>query len=109
VEQTFCDKPILGRMRDLEALLDAMIVDDVVLAAPLAEGGVGRIVPTCAARGLPFHTLVHVPAPPQARPYAESLGNGMYLMSLERTPQSVVPLLGKRGVDVIGGVGGGRL
>jgi len=103
VEQTFCDKPILGRMRDLEALLDAMIVDDVVLAAPLAEGEVDRIVLTCADRGLTFHTLVHVPAPPQARPYAESLGNGMYLMSLERTPQSIVPLLVKRMLDVIGG------
>ena len=103
IEQTFCDKPILGRMRDLEALLDAMIVDDVVLAAPLAEGEVDKIVHTCADRGLTFHTLVHVPAPPQARPYAESLGNGMYLMSLERTPQSIVPLLVKRMVDVIGG------
>jgi exopolysaccharide biosynthesis polyprenyl glycosylphosphotransferase len=103
MEQTFCDKPVLGRMRDLEALLDAMIVDDVVLAAPLAEEEVDRIVQTCAERGLTFHTLVHVPAPPQARPYAESLGNGMYLMSLERTPQSVVPLLVKRVIDVVGG------
>ena len=102
-EQTFCDKPVLGRMRNLEPMLDAMIVDDVVLAAPLAEGEVDRIVLTCADRGLTFHTLVHVPAPPQARPYAESLGNGMYLMSLERTPQSIVPLLVKRVLDVIGG------
>jgi exopolysaccharide biosynthesis polyprenyl glycosylphosphotransferase len=105
-EQTFCDKPVLGRMRDLEPLLDAMIVDDVVLAAPLEDGEVDRIVQTCAERGLTFHTLVHVPSPPQARPYAEALGNGLYLMSLERTPQSVVPLLVKRLIDVIVGLGG---
>ena len=104
LDQIFCDKPILGRLRDLEALLDAMIVDDVVLAAPLEEAEVNQMVQTCADRGLTFHTLVHVPAPPQARPYAESLGNGMYLMSLERTPQSIVPLLVKRVVDVIGGL-----
>ena len=50
-EQTFCDKPVLGRMRDLEPLLDAMIVDDVVLAAPLEEAEVDRIVQTCSERG----------------------------------------------------------
>jgi exopolysaccharide biosynthesis polyprenyl glycosylphosphotransferase len=105
-EQTFCDKPVLGRMRDLEPLLDSMIVDDVVLAAPLEEAEVNRIVQTCAERGLTFHTLVHVPSPPQARPYAESLGNGLYLMSLERTPQNVVPLLVKRLIDVLGGLAG---
>ena len=105
-EQTFCDKPVLGRMRDLEPLLDAMIVDDVVLAAPLEEAEVNRIVQTCSERGLTFHTLVHVPSPPQARPYAESLGNGLYLMSLERTPQNVVPLLVKRLIDVLGGLAG---
>jgi exopolysaccharide biosynthesis polyprenyl glycosylphosphotransferase len=105
-EQTFCDKPVLGRMRNLELLLDAMIVDDVVLAAPLDDDEIDRIVQTCAERGLTFHTLVHVPSPPQARPYAESLGNGLYLMSLERTPQSVVPLLVKRLIDVVGGLAG---
>jgi exopolysaccharide biosynthesis polyprenyl glycosylphosphotransferase len=105
-EQTFCDKPVLGRMRDLEPLLDSMIVDDVVLAAPLEEAEVNRVVQTCAERGLTFHTLVHVPSPPQARPYAESLGNGLYLMSLERTPQNVVPLLVKRLIDIIGGLAG---
>ena len=70
-EQTFCDKPVLGRMRNLEPMLDAMIVDDVVLATPLDDDEVDRIVHTCAERGLTFHTLVHVPSPPQARPYAE--------------------------------------
>jgi len=63
-------------------------------------------VQTCAERGLTFHTLVHVPSPPQARPYAEALGNGLYMMSLERTPQSVVPLLVKRLIDVLGGLAG---
>jgi exopolysaccharide biosynthesis polyprenyl glycosylphosphotransferase len=105
-EQTFCEKPVLGRMRNLEPLLDTMIVDDVVLAAPVEDDEVDRIVQACAERGLTFHTLVHVPAPPQARPYAEALGNGLYLMSLERTPQSVVPLLVKRLIDVAGGLAG---
>ena len=105
-EQTFCDKPVLGRMRNLEPMLDSMIVDDVVLAAPLEDDEVDRIVQTCTERGLTFHTLVHVPSPPQARPYAEELGNGLYLMSLERTPQSVVPLLVKRLLDVVGGLAG---
>ena len=57
-------------------------------------------------RGLTFHTLVHVPSPPHVRPYAEDLGNGLYVMSLERTPQSVVPLLVKRLIDVVGGLAG---
>jgi hypothetical protein len=105
-EQTFCDKPVLGRMRNLEPMLDAMIVDDVVLATPLDDDEVDRIVHICAERGLTFHTLVHIPSPPQARPYAEDLGNGLYMMSLERTPQSVVPLLVKRLIDVIGGLAG---
>jgi len=105
-EQTFCDKPVLGRMRNLEPMLDAMIVDDVVLATTVDDDEVDRIVHICAERGLTFHTLVHVPSPPHVRPYAEDLGNGLYVMSLERTPQSVVPLLVKRLIDVVGGLAG---
>jgi exopolysaccharide biosynthesis polyprenyl glycosylphosphotransferase len=98
--ETFCSKPVLGRMRQLEALLDSTIVDDVVLAVPLDVNAVDRIVRACAERGLTFHTLIDMPAPPQARHYAEALGGGLYLMSLERTPQGILPLLAKRMLDV---------
>jgi lipopolysaccharide/colanic/teichoic acid biosynthesis glycosyltransferase len=87
-------------MHDLDRLLDTTIIDDVVLAAPLAVAEVDRIVHTCGERGLTFHTLVHMPAPAQARHHAESLGSGLYLMSLERTPQNVTPLMVKRALDV---------
>lgn len=98
---TFSGKPVLGRVHDLDRLLDTMIVDDVVLAAPIAVAEVDRIVSTCAERGLTFHTLVHMPAPSRARHHAEALGNGLYLMSIERTPQSVVPLMIKRAFDIV--------
>jgi exopolysaccharide biosynthesis polyprenyl glycosylphosphotransferase len=103
---TFCGKPVLGRVHDLDRLLDTTIVDDVVLASPLPLADVDRIVQTCGERGLTFHTLVHMPEPPQARHHAETLGNGLYLMSLERTPQSVEPLLVKRILDVAVSVAG---
>lgn len=98
--ETFCSKPVLGRIRQLELLLDTTIVDDVVLAAPLDVPAVDRIVRACADRGVTFHTLIDMPAPPQARHYAEALGGGLYLMSLERTPQSILPLLAKRVLDL---------
>ncbi len=103
-QQTFCSKPILGRLRDLEPLLDTAIVDDVVLAAPLEVSAIDRIAHACAERGLTFHTLVDVPATAQARHHAEALGGGLYLMSLERTPQNIVPLLLKRAMDIGAGV-----
>ena len=98
--EKFCSKPVLGRVRDLEALLDSTVVDDVVLAAPMDVDAVDRIVQACAERGLTFHALVDMPAPPRARHHAESLGGGLYLMSLERTPQRVPALLAKRALDV---------
>jgi exopolysaccharide biosynthesis polyprenyl glycosylphosphotransferase len=97
---TFSGKPVLGRLSDLDRLLDTTIVDDVVLAAPLSNHQVDRVVQTCADRGLTFHTLVDMPAPPQARHHAEALGSGLYLMSLERTPQNVAPQMVKRVIDI---------
>jgi exopolysaccharide biosynthesis polyprenyl glycosylphosphotransferase len=99
--QSFGGKPVLGRLHDLDHLLDTTIVDDVVLAAPIAASEVDRIVRTCAERGLTFHTLVHMPTPPDVRHHAEALGSGLYLVSLERTPQSVPPLVVKRALDVV--------
>jgi exopolysaccharide biosynthesis polyprenyl glycosylphosphotransferase len=98
--QYFGTKPILGRIHDLDTLLDTMIVDDIVLAAPVAAELVDQVARASAERGLTFHTLVHMPASVRARHHAEALGGGLYLMSLEQTPQHVAPLLVKRAIDI---------
>jgi exopolysaccharide biosynthesis polyprenyl glycosylphosphotransferase len=103
---TFDGQPVLGRTSDLDRLLDTTIVDDVVLATAIPASEVDRIVRTCGERGLTFHTLVHMPAPPQVHHHAEALGNGLYLVSLERTPQGMAPLFAKRALDVIVGLAG---
>lgn len=104
--KTFCSKPVMGRVRDMESILDRSIIDDVVLAAPLQVDTVDRIVEACAARGLTFHALIDMPARPQVSHHAEALGGGLYLMSMERTPSRVAPLRIKRLLDIVVAVPG---
>jgi lipopolysaccharide/colanic/teichoic acid biosynthesis glycosyltransferase len=78
----------------------------VVLATAVDAAESQWIVDACVERGVTFHSLAHMPVPNQVRHHAEALGDGLYLMSLESTPQDVGSLLVKRVVDVIGACAG---
>jgi exopolysaccharide biosynthesis polyprenyl glycosylphosphotransferase len=95
--------PVLGRLMDLGRLFDTMVFDEVVMADPRVERELGeRVMSDCVERGLSYHTLVVMPAQVAARHHAEVLGEGVYLLSLETTPQNFAALAVKRGIDLVG-------
>ena len=103
----FCGKPVLGQLANLVEVLREQVVDEVVAVSP---GGdmvdMRRVALACAERGITFRTLVELPAVPVGRYYAEDLGRGRYLLSLETIPQAPLPLLIKRLLDIIGATAG---
>jgi exopolysaccharide biosynthesis polyprenyl glycosylphosphotransferase len=90
---------------DVPTLLDTMVFDDVIVSEEVtARHEVQRLARICFERGLTFHTLVAVPTSPRARYRTETLDDGLCLMSVETTPQNIVLLLVKRGIDIVGGL-----
>ncbi len=98
----FCRLPVLGSLDDVPMLLDTTIVDEVILADVVSPARTDALTRACLDRGATFHALVRMPASAHARHHAETLGEGLYLISLETTPHSTVLLSVKRVLDVVG-------
>jgi exopolysaccharide biosynthesis polyprenyl glycosylphosphotransferase len=101
------DVPLLGRVEDLDRLLDTQVFDEIVVADPSVERALGdRLVSSCLERGLAYRSLVRMPGLALARQHAEALGGGHYLLSIETTPQNPIALAAKRAIDVAGALAG---
>jgi lipopolysaccharide/colanic/teichoic acid biosynthesis glycosyltransferase len=91
-------------VNDIDAILDAAVFDEVVMADRITAHQHGpRILSACVERGLTYHTLVRMPAHGSGRHHAEALGDGVYLISVETTPQDPVTLSVNRAMDLLGG------
>jgi len=102
IDPVFGEVPVLGRISEL-GILDTMVFDEVVMANAGIEHEHGdRIMAVCLERGLTYHTLVKMQGPDIGRHHAEVLGEGLYLISLEATPQEPIALFVKRTIDIVG-------
>jgi exopolysaccharide biosynthesis polyprenyl glycosylphosphotransferase len=98
---------VLGAVRDIPELLDRMVFDEVVVTDGISDRRkINDIAEECLQRGLTFHRLVPMPEAPRARCHAEAIDDGLYLVSLEPTPQSILPLFIKRVIDIAGALVG---
>ena len=99
--------PVLGEVEDIRTFFDTVVFDEVVMAdADIASRHGERVMSECVERGLSYHTLITMPVQVAARHHAEVLGDGVYLISLETTPQNHAALAVKRLIDVLCGAAG---
>src|SRR5207237_1171313 len=88
---------LLGTLSDMPVLLDKMVFAEVVVSDGITDSHkVHGLAQACMERGLTFHTLLPMPAVAKGRYHAEVLDHGLYLMSVEVTPQGLLPLIMKR-------------
>jgi exopolysaccharide biosynthesis polyprenyl glycosylphosphotransferase len=103
----FAGKPVLGHVCDLAHVVRTTVIDEVTLAGPVLDAEKLQDLATiCIDRGVSFRTLVAMPDNVNGRYHAEDLGNGMYMVSLERAPEEPTPLTVKRAIDLLGSVVG---
>ncbi len=101
----FCGKPVLGQPVDLPSVLKEHVVDEVVV--PGGEGiDMERLAMACVERGITLRRLVEIPDVQVGSYNAEELARGLYMLSVEMTPQRTSSLLVKRLVDIIGATAG---
>ncbi len=103
----FAGKPVLGHISDLASVIGTTVLDEVTIAASLPNPeDLQRVAGACLERGISFRTLVAMPTESGGRYLAEDLGNGLYMVSLERTPDEPLTLTIKRGMDIVGSLVG---
>jgi FlaA1/EpsC-like NDP-sugar epimerase len=103
----FCGMPVFGQLEDFATVLERHVVDEVT--AVLSRDSmidIDWLATACAERGITFHMLVDMPAVNIGRHNVEGLGRGLYLFSLEMIPQTILPLIVKRVMDIIGALSG---
>jgi exopolysaccharide biosynthesis polyprenyl glycosylphosphotransferase len=93
---------ILGAVQDLPAVLQAQVVDEVVVVSVLEHALLERLSRWCSMRGILMSMLVELPRPGLGVWHAEHFGEGAFLLSLATIPQNAIRLLIKRIVDVVG-------
>ena len=94
---------VLGSADDLPTLLQAQIIDEVVVVSPLDPTSLERLSRWCSVRGILMRLLVEVPRPGIGVWHAEHFSDGAFLLSLATIPQNAFHLVVKRTVDVCGG------
>jgi exopolysaccharide biosynthesis polyprenyl glycosylphosphotransferase len=95
--------PVLGRIGDVESLLDTMEYDEVVLAEPnLEQWQIERVVGACLERALTYHTVVRVPGQVAAQLDSEELGDGLHLITVRAQPRDPLAVAVKRAIDIVG-------
>jgi exopolysaccharide biosynthesis polyprenyl glycosylphosphotransferase len=104
---TFFGLPVFGQVEDLAAVLETQVVDEVVAAFPWQEQWeINSLAVSCVERGITLNTLVAAPLCHTGKHQVESLGKGLYLLSLETVPNDMFPLVIKRTIDIAGAVVG---
>jgi exopolysaccharide biosynthesis polyprenyl glycosylphosphotransferase len=93
---------VLGVASDLPAVLQAHVVDEVVVISALEPTMLDRLSRWCSVRGILMRILVEVPRPALGIWSAEHFGEGAFLLSLATIPQNALHMLLKRAVDVFG-------
>jgi exopolysaccharide biosynthesis polyprenyl glycosylphosphotransferase len=94
--------PLLGALDDVPALMQSLVIDEVVVAAALDGPALERLGRWCAVRGVVMRLLVETPRPALGVWTAEHFGEGAFLLSLAAVPQNPLHLLAKRAIDVAG-------
>jgi exopolysaccharide biosynthesis polyprenyl glycosylphosphotransferase len=88
----------------LDSLLESLAVDEVVLAGPIQHVDPEQVAQECAARGVTFRQLVHMPSFGIGRYTAAVLRRGEYLLSFESVPHRPLLFGVKRLIDIVGGI-----
>ncbi|MGF7034606.1 Undecaprenyl-phosphate glucose phosphotransferase [Paenibacillus mucilaginosus] len=79
-------KPIIGKVDDLEGILEQIIVDEVIIALPLeAHGKYGRIINVCEKYGVKTHIIPDFYDYLPAKPYFDNFA-GMPLINVRDIP-----------------------
>ena len=90
----------------VDQVLDAQVIDDVVMVDTSKGLDPDDILYSSSIRGKTFRTLIRTPLAPAGRFRTQSLGAGEYLLLHESVPVSPVALAFKRLMDVTGSVVG---
>ena len=86
----------------LDEVLDANVIDNVLLIDSSEGLDPDDILYSSSIRGKTFRTLMRTPLAPAGRYRTEALGAGEYLLSHESVPPHGIPLAGKRAMDLVG-------
>lgn len=86
----------------LDQVLDALVIDDVLMVDTCKGLEPDDILYSSSIRGKTFHTLMRTPLAPAGRYRTRALGAGEYLLSHESVPVGEIALAVKRLMDVVG-------
>jgi exopolysaccharide biosynthesis polyprenyl glycosylphosphotransferase len=96
--------PLLGTPEDLPVVLQARVVDEVVVASALSTAVLEQLTHWCSTRGVPIRILVEVPHPLLGVWSLDHLDRGQFLLSLVTIPQNAHHLALKRCLDVMAAI-----
>ena len=86
----------------LDDVLDAHVIDDVLMVDSSAGLDPDDILYSSSIRGKTFRTFMRTPLAPAGRYRTQALGAGEYLLSHESVPVGKIPLAVKRLMDLVG-------
>lgn len=86
----------------LDQVLDAHVIDDVLMVDSSDHLDPDDILYSSSIRGKTFRTLMRTPLAPAGRYRTQALGAGEYLLSHESVPPRGIPLAIKRLMDLVG-------
>ena len=88
----------------VDHVLDANVIDDVLMVDKSAGLDPDDILYSSSIRGKTFRTLMRTPLAPAGRYRTQALGAGEFLLTHESVPVGAVPLAVKRLMDIVGAV-----
>jgi len=88
----------------LDEVLDAHVIDDILMVDSSAGLDPDDILYSSSIRGKTFRTLMRTPLAPAGRYRTEDLGAGEYLLSHESVPAGRIPVAVKRLTDLVGAI-----
>lgn len=97
-----CEIPILGSFKDIENVLDKMIVDEVVIALPTGQlTEIRDLIATCQERGVTVHIKADF-AKGYTAQTSMTFVAGVPLLTLRSTPHLAADIIVKRALDFFG-------
>ena len=94
---------MLGNTADITSVLHSFVVDEVVAASTaMDEVSLARLGTVCSDFGVTFRTLVKMPESEVGTFRVETVGSGLYLMTLESTSPGMFARAVKRVIDIVG-------